>query len=224
MPTRREKDAARSRLVDDAARQLARGISAAEALIRYPDQQGKAITGSSAKSAAPWNALAADALMTAHEGARRLEASLRVQVTGKPGTRRGSSPAHTAAALVAIVRLAEALDHRDAARAARILARWARSIELLPGLDEAVRWVPIRLDPDAPTPPKCRYCQRFTLRLAEGRFVVACLNPGCPGDDNGERPVARLELTELHGPALVWSDGAIQSARGTMPRKCQAPN
>jgi hypothetical protein len=199
-------------------------MAAAEALISRPDQQGQAITGSSTKSAAPWNAPAADALMTAHEGARRLEASLRIQVTGRPGARRGSSTGHTLAALSAIVRLAEAVDEHDAARAARILARWARSIELLPGLDEAVRWVPIRLDPDAPTPPKCRYCQRFTLRLAEGRFAVACLNPGCPGDEHGQQPVARLELTELHGAALVWSDGTIQSARGTMPPKCKQPN
>jgi hypothetical protein len=213
MPTRREKDAARSRLVDEAARQLARGISAAEVLVSYPDQQGNAITGSSAKSAAPWNDGAADALLTAHEGARRLEASLRAQVTGKPGTRRGSSPAHTAAALIAIVRLAEAVHSDDAARAARILARWARSIELLPGLDEAVRWIPIRLDPDAPRPPLCRYCRRYTLRRAEGRYIVACLNPACPGDENGVQPVGRLELTELHGAAIVWSDGTIQSAR-----------
>jgi hypothetical protein len=187
-------------------------MTAAELLVSRPDQGGYVITRTAPQSEPPGNGPAMEALMAAHEGVRRLEAYVRVQVTGSV-VHRGGSDAQTTAALSALVSLTNAVSRDDAAEAKRELLRLARPIELLRALDEAVRWVPIRLsDDDAAFPPRCPYCRTFTLRLAESRYIVMCCNPGCPGDKNGEQPATGwLELTELHGPVIAWSDGLIQT-------------
>ncbi|MEV7008884.1 hypothetical protein [Streptosporangium sp. NPDC051022] len=56
-------------------------------------------------SPAPWRAEAGPILMDIHEGVRRLEASLRREVAGHLGARRGGSDANTVAALASIARL-----------------------------------------------------------------------------------------------------------------------
>lgn len=161
-------------------------------------------------SPAPWHADAAAVLLTVHEGARRLEASLRQDVSGRLGERRGASGQNTRAALRSIVRLAEALDDDQVAVAARIVGRWVTSARQLRDVDQADRWEPLPRRPGA-LPPACEYCATYSLRWNRRSGEVRCCNTECV-DGDGMRPTARMEIGRFTGrAALVWRDGRTVS-------------
>jgi hypothetical protein len=157
-------------------------------------------------SPAPWHAEAAAILLDVTEGSRRLEASLRRDVSGRLGERRGSSDHNTRAALRSIVRLAEALDDDQVKTAARIVGRWVTFARQLRDIDEADRWEPLPRQPGA-LPPACPYCATYSLRWNRRSGEVRCVNVECR-DGDGARPVARMEIGRFTGTAaLVWRDG-----------------
>jgi hypothetical protein len=199
-----------------AARELARVLLTAGVLIAVQDRSpttGQLRRNSGTRSRLPGNVQAFYVLTDAHEGVRRLEADLRREVSGSTQPR-GGSDANTRAALDAIVNLSAAADPDSARYAARLLMRWTVAGLRLPGIDEATRWRPIR-GANGSAPPQCPYCATFSLRLAEGAYVVACFNPDCEGRDaDDRRPVARLDVARVppHDPVLVWGDGTVQGA------------
>ena len=160
---------------------------------------------------APGNGPALDAYNTAHEGLRRLEASLRRDVTGDAGPRRGSSEGNTHAALAAIPRLAAGLDSTAARLAARVLARWINLAKGVPGIDEARRWRALPKRAGNGLPPCCPYCHCYQLRADTDTGIVACFVPGCR-DGQGQPPVAAMGTSEEGKPQLTWGDGRTESA------------
>lgn len=157
-------------------------------------------------SPAPWHTEAAAALLDITEGARRLEASLRRDVGGNLGARRGNSDPNTRAALRSIVRLAEALAGDQVKTAARIVAQWVTAARQLRDIDQADRWEPLPRLPGT-LPPPCDYCTTYSLRWNRRSGEVRCVLPDCR-DGDGHRPVARMEVGRFTGlAALVWRDG-----------------
>lgn len=163
-------------------------------------------------SQAPGNVAAMMLALDVHQFVRRLEASLRQAVTGKPGPARGGSDANTRAALKAIISLGEAVTDEDAGKAARLLERFVTAIGQLPAIDEVPRWERIRPGPGG-LPPRCPNCSTFSLRVALNSGAVMCVFPGCADLDGNMPPVGRLELSRINGdPVLAWKDGTVQVA------------
>ncbi len=163
----------------------------------------KAVAG----SPAPWHEEAGTVLLTIHEEARRLEASLRRQITGHLGTRRGGSDRNTEAALDAIAHLVHGVPEHDARDALRIVARWIRNARQVGDIGLEDRWVPVPPARPGELPPKCPYCQTYSLRVTTRAGLVACINRRCE-DNNGEPPRGQLERQALNGdPMIVWNDG-----------------
>lgn len=187
-------------------------------------------------SAAPGNAPALWAVTDVHYGVRELERALRVDLLGVE-RHRGASRAHTLAAIDAIGALAELVDrheHREPGDKTpcqcghcvimRKLAGWTRGIEMLPAVDDAVRWSVIRAPcPDCSGREKacttcrgrqlrilCPYCDTPSLRAAVPWGLVACGNPDCR-DSEGNPPVAKMATSALaHGRGfLLWNDGRV---------------
>ena len=157
-------------------------------------------------SPAPWHAEAAGALMTIHEEARRLEASLRREVTGNLGRRRGGTTGNTREALDAIVKLSEAVCDDEVKRAARIVARWVTAARQIRDIDQTDRWEPLPRLPGM-LPPACDWCETYALRMNRRTGEVRCTNSRCR-DEDGRRPVARIITGTYSGQAsLVWQDG-----------------
>jgi hypothetical protein len=181
---------------------LARWLPAATVLTRHPDTGGSTGSGQPG-SRPPWNTAAANAVTDAAEGVRRLEASLRRDVTGRPGRRRGGSDANTAAALKAIENLGRAVGVDDADAAARCVQRWTRAIQQLPAVDEAEPWRRV--------PAACPYCGFSMLRVQARSGRIACLRGGgaCT-DGDGRPPVGQLDVSQLTGDPLIrWADGLV---------------
>src|SRR6266705_1114954 len=105
--------------LQDACAELARWLPFAQLLITEPDSDGTR-THTAPTSRPPWNGAVAVAVLDAHEGVRRLEPALRVDVTGHPGPRRGGSDGNTHAAIVAIGQLGYAVP-TDTQREAALL-------------------------------------------------------------------------------------------------------
>lgn len=186
----------------DCAAQLAAWLPRARALITRPDIDGTHGAGQPG-SAPPWNPAAAAATMDAHEGLRRLEASLRLAVTGRTGQRRGGSDANTQEALRAIEALGEAVTTDAAAQAARILDRWSVQVQQLPAIDRQERW--LRVD------AMCPYC-RFpnSLRVAVRSRKVTCLRYGACQDGDGNHPAGVMEVGAASAqPCVAWQDGLV---------------
>lgn len=148
-------------------------------------------------------------LMTTHEGVRRLEASLRLAVTGRAGRRRGGSDGNTGGALGQIAKLATQLDDRTARRAARFLSWMIGGAQSVDGIDEARRWRHIPKSADQKLPPSCPHCGTCNLVADVDDRLVACAYPLCPGDANGDAPVAAMDYDEAGVPVLSWADGRI---------------
>jgi hypothetical protein len=218
-----------------AAAALAETLDTARVLIASPDAEVPAMisAGGTPESSPPWNAAAANAVFDAHAGVRHLEDGLRRRVTGSLQDR-GGSDGNTAEAIRSISRLAEAAGahdedcHRgscDQCRISRLLRRWNVALLRLPAIDDVLRWRAIRPGPragcvdcsarpctDHGRPPACPYCTTYSLRVAADRYLVACFNEECE-DDEGQPPVARLELSRLNADTLlVWGDGRVQAA------------
>lgn len=181
---------------------LARWYPIAQRLITQPDDDGTT-TGGQPTSRPPWNPAAASAAMDAHEGLRRLEASLRLAITGHPGTRRGGSDANTIAAIDAIERLGQGVTAAATAEAARILDRWSTAIQQLAAVDEAERWQRV-------AGAECPYCHATMLRLAPRAGRVTCLRYGACYDEDGQHPVGHVQRSVSGDPIVVWGDGLIQ--------------
>jgi hypothetical protein len=180
---------------------LRRLLPAAAAALAEPDADGTA-GGGQPGTRPPWNAAAAGALMDAHEGVRRLEASMRRDVTGRTGPKRGGSDANTDAAIKAIEALAHGVDDDAAADAGRILERWSRRIRELPAVDESQPWRRV--------PAACPYCGHAMLRVAPRSGQVACLRYGACFDAAGRHPTGRLDVSRLTGdPLIMWNDGLV---------------
>lgn len=157
-------------------------------------------------SPAPWHAEAAGILLDIHEGARRLEASIRRDITGNLGPRRGGSDANTDAALTAITSLAYGLDHDAVKRAARILSVWISHASQIRDIDLEPSWAPLPSIPGNPPPP-CPYCKTYALRFARQSGAVRCANPRCR-DSEDNRPYGLIEQGKYTGRAmLVFADG-----------------
>ncbi len=178
---------------------IAAWLPAARALTSQPDQDG-AMAAGQPSGRPPWNPAAANAALAAHEGLRRLEASLRLAVTGRPGPRRGGSDANTDAALTAIEALGHAITVPAMAQAARILDRWSRAIQQLPAVDEAE--TPVKI------PARCPYCGFAMLRVYPREGRVTCLRFGACFDADGAHPAGTMEVGRL-GPQVRWNDGLV---------------
>ena len=159
-----------------------------------------------AGSPAPWHAEAGPVLYTISEEARRLEASLRLEVTGHPGPRRGGSDANTVAALNAISQLVHAVPDGHARQAARIVDRWIRSARQVGDVGLEERPVPVPAPPGQ-LPPKCPYCGTFGLRVVRRGTDIWCINRECK-DRDGRRPRGHLDRSDVTGDGMItWADG-----------------
>lgn len=157
-------------------------------------------------SPAPWHAEAAGILLDIHEGVRRLEASIRRDITGNLGQRRGGSDGNTEAALAAIASLSNALTDGDVQQAARILSVWLSHARQIRDIDLEPSWAPLPSVPGAP-PPSCPYCRTYSLRFARQSGAVRCANPRCVDSDE-RRPYGLIEQGKYTGRAmLVFADG-----------------
>lgn len=176
-----------------------------------PEPAGIATSGTTSHhkatgSPAPWHAEAGPVLYTISEEARRLEASLRLEVAGHPGRRRGGSDANTVAALTAITKLVYAVPEEHARQASRIVARWVRCARQVGdvGLEERPTRVPTEPGED---PPRCPYCGTYALRVLRGDARVWCINGECT-DHGGKRPRGQLDRSDVNGDAMItWADG-----------------
>jgi hypothetical protein len=188
--------------VTTAAAELTRCHAVALVLITQPDTVASSGPGTPTGSAPPWNAAAANAALDIHQDVRDLERDLRHAVTGHPGQPRGGSDRNTAAAIAAIVALAEAVTDGDASDAARRMTRRAVAVQQLPAVDEAERWQRISAS--------CPYCGFPMLRVAPRSGQVTCLRYGDCSDADGHHPVGRLDVSRLTGDAIVaWADGRV---------------
>lgn len=180
-------------------------LPVAAALTAEPDTgggQGGGQPSGQPSSRPPWNGAAASAAMDAHEGVRRLEASLRLAVTGRTGPKRGGSDANTMAAIAAIEALGHAVSDHAEAEAARLLERWSRQIRELPDVDEAEPWRRISAT--------CPYCGFGMLRAAPRSGQVTCLRYGQCLDSDGRHPVGHMDTSALTGhPLIRWADGLV---------------
>ncbi|MFF0867647.1 hypothetical protein ACFYUV_38200 [Nonomuraea sp. NPDC003560] len=181
-----------------------------------PSAGGSPMTGTlshhKAGSPAPWHAEAAMTLYTITEEARRLEASIRTEVAGHPGRRRGGSDANTVEAFGSICRLAYGLPPESASRAARIVARWIRDARRVRdlGLDDRPQLLPVR--PGRRRPP-CPYCGTYGLRVAMTDESIWCINRACT-DHDGNRPRGTLHRSTVTGDGMIsWQDGRITRRR-----------
>ena len=205
----------------DACADLETWLPRARVLLAHPDiapTTGHAAPGSSP----PWNAAVADALFGPHEAVRRLEASLRLAVTGHTGARRSGSDGSTIAAIRASVRLAYALrpcpghpvDGKpcrcDWCRAVAMVRRLVTVIQQLPAIDEAERWRKIAGAP-------CPYCGVPMLLAAPQSGRVTCLRYGACFDSRDCHPTGVMAVGDVSGqPMIAWADGFIQvPAEGT---------
>ncbi len=185
--------------LDQACADIAAWLPIARTLITQPDTDGTT-TGGQPASCPPGNPAAMAAVTDADEGLRRLEASLRVAVTGRPGPRRGGSDANTAAAIAAIEALGHAVTTTAMAQAARLLDRWSRAVQELPAIDQAEH--PQKI------PAKCPYCGFTMLRVYPREGRVTCLRFGACWDTDGRHPVGTMEIGRL-GPQVRWNDGLV---------------
>lgn len=191
-----------------ACQDLAGWLAIAETLAAIPDIQPSARPAGRPGTRIPGNAAVLHAIMDAHAGVRELEAELRLTVAGT-ALERGGSDANTAAALEAIPAMELAADSPRVREGVRRLSRWALAIQQLPAVDTAPRWIPIRAGPDG-LPPRCPWCQTFSLRLSVESGEIRCVFPGCT-DDDGRRPQARLEVSRVDDrPILAWKSGLVQ--------------
>ncbi|MEV0586341.1 hypothetical protein [Nonomuraea sp. NPDC050310] len=155
-------------------------------------------------SPAPWHPEAGPVLYLISEEARRLEASMRRDVTGRLGERRGGSDRNTVAALRAIEQLAHAVPEERARAACRIIARWIRSARQVADIGLEERAVPLPRLPGQ-LPPPCPYCGTYSLRVLVGDGRIWCINRTCE-DQNGHRPRGHLDQGRQEG-GITWADG-----------------
>jgi len=200
-----------------ACEELGSWLAIAETLTALPDIEPGGRRAGKPGSRPPGNQAALGVIMDAHAGVRALEAEFRFEVTGTRRPR-GGSGANTEVALSALPDLADAVPvQHEAGRpcrcahceALRQVGRWALAVRQLPAVDDAPRWVKLRAGPDG-LPPRCPFCETFSLRLAVESGEIWCWFPGCE-DGDGNQPKARVEISRIGGiPVLAWSSGLVQ--------------
>ena len=182
-----------------------------EHLIAEPSSPAGGMAPRPADAPFPGNSAAFAALMVIWEAVPRLEAALRMAVTGHPGLRRGGSAGNFLASLGTIPGLSAGLGEDDEAAAARILERLLNVARAVPAIDEAQRWRPVRSR-------ACPYCGCYFLAVlldAAGRptgHVECHAHPsvGCR-DGNGLRPAAQTGTDGRGVPCLAWADGTVET-------------
>lgn len=180
---------------------LAAWLPIAQALITEPDADGTT-GGGQPGTRPPWNPGAANAVMDPHEGVRRLEATMRLEVTGHTGPRRGGSDANTMAAIKAVEALANAVSDTTIARANAHLTTWVRRILELAAVDKSEPWRRI--------PAECPYCHFQMLRVAPRAGTLTCLRYGACSDNDGRHPIGHVYVSQLTGdPKVHWNDGLV---------------
>jgi hypothetical protein len=194
--------------------QASAGLFALSCLLSERDIDPSEGAAKGYRSAPPWNQQAADAYFDAHELVRRLEASMRLFVTGRAGRARGGSDANTRAALKAIAAMAGAVPEDAAREAARRLNQAATMIERLAAVDTVPTWVPVGRGPDG-TLIRCYACGLPTLRFAKTSGIVICICPSCPGGDDQMPVQGHVEVSRFTGePVLSFRDGNTLTAPG----------
>lgn len=201
----------------DSCTQLAGYRSALERHVTEPSSPQGGMAPRPADAPFPGDNAAFAALMVIWEGVPRLEASLRLAVTGSPGRRRGGSAGNFLDALAAVPGLAAGLSEDAEVAAAQLLEWLADVARAVPAIDEAQRWRYVQGRP-------CRYCGCPSLRVlldAKGNPSghVEChagpvIRDGAEvwcADGNGLRPAAQMGTDERGRPALMWADGLIEA-------------
>ena len=152
----------------------------------------------------PWNAAVANVVYDALETIRRLHADIGSEVAGR--YIQPSKPhAHTGGTLIAITRLAQALEPQAQDDAMRQLAYHVTQILQLPAIDREERWRKI-------AGAACPYCGLPMLLAAPQSGRVTCLRYGNCSDSNGQHPRGVMTIGQASGqPMIVWSDGVIQT-------------
>lgn len=158
----------------------------------------------------PGHGQALGALMTAHEGLRRLESMLQASA-GLPVRRRPGSDGNTAALIEQLPKLAAAVHDGDRDTALYYLGKWIGEAKAVHGIDEAQRWRALPRRPGEALPPRCPYCRTYQLRADVEQQLVACTNRTCH-DRNGVSPVATYEEHSAGKRRLCWADGLIEVA------------
>jgi len=151
-------------------------------------------------------------LMTAHEGIRRLRASILLAVTGTPGQRPGGSDEITAAYLRTIPKLSAGLGDDNVGQAVRYLDRLINDARSVAGIDENRRWRRLNRPKSGDyLPPRCPNCRTYNLVADVEARIVACSLPGCQ-DRDGATPVASMGTGPAGRPQLAWADGLTEMA------------
>ena len=172
------------------------------------DQHGNfQYRGKISHSPPPWHAPVANAILDLHALARKLERSLRWELSLPPRVRGGSS-LNTMKALEAISRLCEGADDYPVHVCQAELRKWRFRAQIALNRREPPRRLP--RSPGAPEPP-CPICENHTLRTysqdLDERGEVRCVTPEC-FDGRGNRTSARLEF--FHGELVFrWSNGMV---------------
>lgn len=160
--------------------------------------------GRQAEAPMPGHQQAFYALMSAHQGLRRLEARL-LERADLPYRGRGGSADATKALLDYLPKLTLSKAERDEALAD--LGRWIGEAKAVHGIDEVTRWRHLpRPRPGEERPPKCPACGFYQLLADVESRVVQCSNPACK-DKNGVPAVASMGTDEEGRPRLFWADG-----------------
>jgi hypothetical protein len=197
--------------VTEACEQYAGYMARLEDMIGEPVADGQPGVSRPANAPEPYGQ-AGRALMTGHEGVRRLEASLRLATSGHTGRRRGGSQEHTDAALDAIPKLAAGLPREAAEEAAYTVGQWIADARSCHGIDEARRLRRLPRRDGELLPPRCPYCLTYNLVADLDARLVGCAYPKCPGDRNGDPPVASMATSSDGRAQLAWRDGLTELA------------
>lgn len=206
-------------LVRDSCGQLAAYRDRLEREVAEPSSSQGGMAPRPADAPFPGDAQAFGALMVIWEKVPRLEAALRLAVTGHPGYRTGRSAGNFLDALKAIPGLASGLPEDDEALAASVLEWLLDVARAVPAIDEAQRWRYVR-------GRVCPYCKcGVTLRVlldATGNSTghVEChAGPVVRGgvkvwctDGNGLRPAAQMGTDDRGRRGLFWADGLVETA------------
>jgi len=175
-----------------------------ECVIAVKSQTGQGgFHGKIDHSQPPWCAAVAHAIMDLHARSRDAEACLRISLR-LPRRERGGSNGNTLRALENIVRLSQGAQDSYVISNTKWLDGWSRKASIALNETELPRRLP-RIE-GSPEPP-CPWCQGRTLRMFPLHGTVKCLNPECK-DEEGRRPVARLEFFEQE-MVLRWQDSII---------------
>jgi hypothetical protein len=211
-----DRDGGHADEVAGACGELWRYMGILEAMVAEPVAVAGGATpamhGRLASPPLPGHQQALYALMNAHDGLRRLEATVRARASLPDRGKRPGTTASVARIVAELPRLAAAINDDSREEALYWLGQWITGAKEVHGVDEARRWRPLpRPRPGEERPPACPYCATYQLRADVEARVVACTNPRCPGDKNGAPPVASMATGPDGRSGLYWADGTEEA-------------